>query len=161
MPKARDARDWDRVESAKQASVGQLLLKCARLVDERAVARVNRGGLPVRLRPAHTSLLPHIDKEGTRLTELARRLGVTKQAVGQLVEDLEVMGVLERTADPLDGRAKLVRFTARGLEAILHGLGALREVEAEIERRAGARAVQALRSALPAVLAALEGPGWE
>src|SRR5690349_10738908 len=117
MPKARD---WDRVDAAKQQSAGQLLLKCARLLDERAVARINRQGPQVRLRPAHTGLLPHIDKEGTRLTELARRVGVTKQAVGQLVEDLERMGVVERAPDPLDGRARLVRFTDRGLQAIMH-----------------------------------------
>lgn len=76
---------WEKLEVAKRESVGQLLLKCARLLDERAVARVNReGGAQARLRPAHTRLVPHIEPEGTRLTELARRLGITKQAVGQV-----------------------------------------------------------------------------
>ena len=67
------------------------LFKAARLINEDAIARVReRTGEPVRV--AHTALLPHVDLEGTRLTELARRMGVTKQAVGQLVDELEQMG---------------------------------------------------------------------
>jgi DNA-binding MarR family transcriptional regulator len=150
------ASDWDKLEAAKQASTGQLLLKCARLLDERAVARVNRSAPKVRLRPAHTSLLPHIDREGTRLTALAARRGISKQAIDQLVSDLERMGAVERTPDPADGRAKLVRFTARGLEAIHHGLGVLRDIERELERRVGPRAMQSLHATLAEVLVALE-----
>ena len=64
------------------------------------------------IRPAHTALFPHIDLSGTRQTALARRMGVSKQAVGQLVSELEQMGALERVPDPSDGRARLVRFAA-------------------------------------------------
>jgi DNA-binding MarR family transcriptional regulator len=143
------ARDWETLEALKRASVGQLLLKSARLLDERALERVNRtGGPPIPIRPAHTSLFPHIDKQGTRLTELARRLGVTKQAVGQLVSDLEQMGMLERLDDPADGRAKLVRFTDRGLRGIEHGLGILRTLESQLEHRLGPRRMRDLHQTL-------------
>ena len=47
------------------------------------------------IRPSHTALLPHIDLEGTRLTVLAERLGVSKQATSQLVGDMEEMGMVE------------------------------------------------------------------
>jgi DNA-binding MarR family transcriptional regulator len=146
------ARDWEHLERIKQASVGQLLLKGARLLDERALGRVNREGPKVPLRPAHTSLFPHIDREGTRLTELARRLGVTKQAAGQLVTDLEALEVLERVDDPADGRAKLVRFTDRGLKALQHGLSVLRTIEGELERRLGRARMRALHEALAEVV---------
>jgi DNA-binding MarR family transcriptional regulator len=143
------SRDWEALEAVKRASVGQLLLKSARLLDERALDRVNRAsGLPVTIRPAHTSLFPHIDRDGTRLTELARRLGVTKQAVGQLVGDLEQMGMLERVDDPIDGRAKLVRFTSRGLRGIEHGLGVLRSLESEIEHAIGPARMRDLHRSL-------------
>ena len=142
-------RDWDAFETLKRNSVGQLLLKSARLLDERALDRVNRAAsLPIPLRPAHTSLLPHIDSQGTRLTELARRLGVTKQAVGQLVGDLEQLGVIERADDPADGRAKLVRFTDKGWRAMEHGLSVLRGLEAEIEQRLGRRRMRELNEML-------------
>ena len=82
-----------------------------------------RTGQPVRI--AHTTVLPHIDLEGTRLTELARRLGVSKQAAGQIVDELEEFGMLERIADPQDARAKLVRFSKKGQAAMLDGCGHL------------------------------------
>jgi DNA-binding MarR family transcriptional regulator len=153
MPRAKD---WQALDAEKRENVGQLLLKCARLLDERALARINAAGPGLELRPSHTRLLPHIDREGTRLVELARRLGVTKQAVGQLVAELERLGALELVPDPADGRAKLVRFTARGLGAIRHGLGVLRELETELERRIGRAHMSALRRALPELLRALE-----
>src|SRR5689334_14526247 len=110
------------VERAKAASTLQLLFRAARLLDERAVARVAKeapGG--IRMRTAHTALLPHLDFEGVRLTDLARKLEVSKQAVGPLVDELEAMGVVERIADPDDGRAKRVRFSRKGHAALLHG----------------------------------------
>jgi DNA-binding MarR family transcriptional regulator len=151
-------RDWQNLEQVKQQSFGQLLLKSARLLDERALGRVNRAGPRVELRPAHTSLLPHIDREGTRLTELARRLGVTKQAVGQLVGDLEQEGVVERADDPEDGRAKLVRFTDRGVKAMHHGLSVLRGIETELERRLGARRARELHATLAEIVEELSKP---
>jgi DNA-binding MarR family transcriptional regulator len=125
--------------------VGQLLIKGARLTQERFLARINRQGPKVTLRRAHTSLLPHIDQQGTRLTELARRLGITKQAAGQLVSDLESMAVLERVDDPQDGRAKPVRFTKLGLESIHQGLSVLRQIESELEAVLGKTKMHQLR----------------
>src|SRR4051812_27451098 len=82
-----------RLEAEKARSTLQLLFKAARLLNEQAIARVrSRTKMPVRV--AHTTLLPHVDLGGTRLTDLAARLGVTKQAVGQLVDELVAMGIL-------------------------------------------------------------------
>jgi DNA-binding MarR family transcriptional regulator len=152
------SRDWESLELVKRASAGQLLLKGARLLDERALERVNRQGPKITLRRAHTALFPYIDREGTRLTELARRLGVTKQAVGQLVGDLEELEVLERVDDPADGRAKLVRFTRRGLEALHHGLSVLQGIERDLERRLGKARMRELHAALAEVVDELSRP---
>src|SRR5688572_1477271 len=87
------------LEARKHESTLQLLFKASRLLDESALARVAaRTGGP-RLRRSHTGLFPHIDLQGTRITDLAERLGVTKQAVSQLVDDLEQLGILARTSD--------------------------------------------------------------
>jgi DNA-binding MarR family transcriptional regulator len=145
------------LEAAKHASTLQLLFKAARLVNELGVARVReRSGEP-RLRPAHTALFPHVDLEGTRLTELARRVGVSKQAVGQLVNELEEMGVLERVPDPSDGRARLVRFTGGGA-GLLEGLAVLIELERELAGAVGAQRMAGLREALLALLEVVEAP---
>ncbi len=157
MPKPPDELQ-DPLERAKRASMAQLLMRCARLVNERGLARAReRFGVPVR--PAHASLLPHIDLEGTRLVELARRVGTTKQAVSQLVGELEQMGVLAREPDPEDGRAKRVCFTPRGRRSLLEGLAVLGEIEAELEQRLGPRRMKALHEGLLALLDVLEdGP---
>lgn len=150
----------ERLERAKRASWAQLLMRCARLVNERGLARVrDRFGVPVR--PAHTTLFPHIDLEGTRLVDLARRVGTTKQAVGQLVTELEEMGVLTREPDPEDGRAKRVCFTPRGRQSLFEGLAVLGEIEGELEARLGPKRMKALHEGLLALLDVLEGEARE
>lgn len=140
-----------------KASTAQLLLKCARLWDERAAAIVNAEAGQVVLRPAHTKLFPHIAFDGgTRIGVLAEKLGVTKQAVSQLVDDLVQVGVLEVVPDKDDGRAKCARLTAKGFAAISHGLGVLGGIEAALVNRIGAQPLADLRRALVAILPALE-----
>lgn len=127
----REAAFREQLETQKRASVGQLLFKCARLLNEQALARVQeQTGQAVRA--SHTALFPHVDLDGTRLTELARRAGLSKQQTFQLVEELEAMGLLERVPDPEDGRARLVRFSRRGRRGLLAGLAVLRGLEAEL-----------------------------
>jgi DNA-binding MarR family transcriptional regulator len=141
----------------KAESTVQLLFKCARLLNETALGRVRRPGAPA-VRPSHTALFPHIDLAGTRLSVLAARLGVSKQAVGQLVGELVEMGVLELGDDPSDGRAKLVRFSARGRRGLLEGLAVLRELERELAAVVGEKRMRGLHATLTDILASLEKP---
>jgi DNA-binding MarR family transcriptional regulator len=146
----------ERLEAAKHASTLQLLFKAARLLNERALERVaDKPGRPI-LRPSHTALFPHIDRGGTRITDLAKRIGITKQAVSQLVDDLEKIGVVERVADPDDQRARRVVFTERGKRGLLDGLAILASLEDDLRDAIGADRVDALRESLVAILAMLE-----
>jgi DNA-binding MarR family transcriptional regulator len=147
-----------KLSQKKRESVAQLLFKCARLLNERAITRVNQQGLSPSLRPSHTNLLPHLDFEGVRITELSRRLDISKQAVSQSVAELEAQGVVELLVDPADARAKLVRFTKKGADAIAHGLGVLAELESELSAKIGERRMRALHDALLAAEAALSKP---
>jgi len=146
-------------EKRKRESVAQLLFKCARLVNERAIAKVNQLPQAIPLRASHTNLLPHLDFEGVRITELARRLDITKQAVSQTIAELELMDVVETIPDPSDGRARLARFTDKGKLAIMQGLGVLRGIETEIEQSIGKARFDALHEALLALEGMLEPPG--
>jgi DNA-binding MarR family transcriptional regulator len=66
------------------------------------------------LTAAHVQITRHLPVEGTRLTDLAARAGVTKQAMGKLVDQCEAWGLVRRTSDRLDARARTVRFTPIG-----------------------------------------------
>lgn len=59
-------------------------------------------------------LLQLLPADGMRITDLAERAGVTKQALGQLVTTLEGLGLVESRPDPTDRRVRLVRRTAEG-----------------------------------------------
>lgn len=131
----------------------ELLFRAARLVNEAAISRVSAAG--GRLRIAHTTLFPHITAGGVRLTELADKLGVTKQAVGPLVDDLEREGVVERVDDPDDRRAKRIRWTSKGQRAMLHGLGVLADLERELACDLGEARLTALGNTCERLIDAL------
>jgi DNA-binding MarR family transcriptional regulator len=79
---------------------------------------------------AHIHITRHLDLPGTRLTDLARKAGMSKQAMGDLVDQCEAWGLVTREPDPLDARARVVQFTTTGLL----WLQAFREAVAQAER---------------------------
>jgi DNA-binding MarR family transcriptional regulator len=103
------------------------------------------------IRITHGCVFGNIDPEGTRLTDLAERAFMTKQSVGEVVSDLEQRGYVERVPDPSDGRAKIIRLTDRGQEAMALGREIIEEIERDWAERYGAERVAALRDALEAV----------
>lgn len=66
------------------------------------------------LTASHARLLDHLPPDGARVTDLAARMRITKQALGQLAGQLADRGFVEIVADPGDRRAKLIRCTPRG-----------------------------------------------
>jgi DNA-binding MarR family transcriptional regulator len=145
-----------RLEAAKAESTGQLLFQCARLWNEAALARL-RAQTGVDVRVAHTQLFPHIPLEGASAVAIAAKAGISKQAVGKLIDDLVGLGLVERAPDPRDGRAHLVRWTARGREGLLAGGGLLKQMEAELTEKVGADAMAALGPTLLRLRGALLG----
>ena len=67
---------------------------------------------------ARANLLAHLDREGTPQVLLVARMGLTKQAVQQFVDELVKDGIVERKANPDDARSKLVCFTKKGLRVL-------------------------------------------
>ncbi|WP_332826553.1 MarR family winged helix-turn-helix transcriptional regulator [Ramlibacter sp.] len=64
---------------------------------------------------AHIHITRHLDLQGTRLTELAQKAGMSKQAMGDLVDQCEAWGLVTREPDARDARARVVQFTPTGL----------------------------------------------
>jgi DNA-binding MarR family transcriptional regulator len=151
-----DSDEKKRLEDAKRANVGQMLVRAARLWNELALARLRGIERYADIRASHLALLPYLDWEGSRLTDLAARVGVTKQAVQPLIDDLERMGVVERIADSADARARLVRLRPEAALAIADGLRVLSSVEADIAAELGPDVLSGLLPGLLQVVSVLE-----
>jgi DNA-binding MarR family transcriptional regulator len=146
------------IQLARQHHIGRLLLRASRSFSERAILRFQARGYPG-LGTAHVALLPYIELTGTRITTLAERAGLTKQAVGQLVQELERLGYVTRQADPRDGRAILVTFTETGRQLLRDGLAIIQEIEEEDTKILGEEGVRDLHTLLNRLLSHLDdGP---
>jgi DNA-binding MarR family transcriptional regulator len=107
----------------------------------------------------HTALLIHLDTDGTRITTLAERAGVTKQAMGQLVRELEQRGYISRIDDPSDRRAALISFTALGWQFLLDAQAVKHEIEAEYSALLGQEGLAQLRALLSLLIDAAPAAG--
>jgi DNA-binding MarR family transcriptional regulator len=105
------------------------------------------------LHPRHWAVLAYLDEDGIRATDLARLSGRHKQIVGRLVDELEVLGYVERRPDPQDRRAKLVVPTERGLAQLRLGDEIVAEIEARHAGAIGGRNYAAFRDMLRGVVA--------
>ncbi|MEU9316639.1 MarR family transcriptional regulator [Streptomyces sp. NPDC048295] len=116
------------------------------------------------VRPAYGFALQAVGRDGATASEIGRRLGVSKQAAGKTVEKLEGLGYVERVDDPRDGRRKLVRLTARGVDVLVRsaeGFDRLRARWVEVLGADRVRAMEAdLRAMVPASALRLDVPGW-
>ena len=100
-------------------------------------------------RVVHHHVMAHVTHEGVRLTELADKAGITKQAMSELVIDLERLGYLQRSIDQRDRRAKMIGFTDKGRAAVEAAGRAFAHMH-------GAIGVESLAALRPALLAVLE-----
>jgi DNA-binding MarR family transcriptional regulator len=111
--------DW------RQTHLGRLLGHAVRRFDERVLELMAHDiEVPLALSnlaarqqvsAAHIHITRHLARDGSRLTDLAERAGISKQAMGALVDQCEAWGLVTRANDPLDARARRVLFTADGL----------------------------------------------
>jgi DNA-binding MarR family transcriptional regulator len=127
----------------------QLLGDARRWFEEGLLAALEAGGAtPVS--PTQAQLFAALDDQGTTISELARRMGVTRQTAHQAVHGLVAAGLLEQTPDPTSARQRLIRRTAEG-ERIHRQAGLILErLEEQLAERIGRENADALRTALEA-----------
>jgi len=109
------------------------------------------------IRPTHGCVFRFVRGPGMRLTVLAEMAGMTKQSVGEVVDDLVARGYVKRIPDPEDKRAKLICLTERGERAQATGLALFAKVEKQWAERYGAKRTAQLRELLEEI-AANEAP---
>lgn len=86
---------------------------------------------------ARSGLMGQIAPKGTKQGLLVERLGISKQAVQQLVDGLEADGILERVSDPTDGRGRIVRLSEAGRAAMKDANRIKLEIESGYRARIG------------------------
>ena len=86
---------------------------------------------------AHIHITRHLELQGTRLTDLADKAGMSKQAMGDLVDQCEAWGLVTRDPDPRDARARLVQFTPAGLLWLQAFKDAVAQAEREFRTEVG------------------------
>lgn len=134
-------------ESWRADNVGRLLSNALRRFEERVMALMAERG-HLQTRRSHVNLTRHLDIAGTRITELARRAAMTNAAMTELIDQCEAIGLVERTADPADKRARIVRFTPGG-EKWLKDFGrAVIQAQREMAGETGEKELAAVRTAL-------------
>jgi DNA-binding MarR family transcriptional regulator len=124
------------------------LLEARRALASELDADLADRGFPD-VRPGHAALFLSVDRRsGSRITDLAEHVRLTKQGMMAMVDDLEARGYVRRVPDPNDSRAKLVRLTARGRRAAAECRRAVQSVEQRTRRQLGDRRYETLREAL-------------
>ena len=130
-----------------ETGLARMLLEASRRMDDEIEASLHDHGI-LDLRPSQARGMLLIDRAGTRLSDLAERAGITKQAMMQVVDDLVSEGLVRRVPDPSDARAKIVKLTAKGLRQRAEARRALASVETRARRRLGNRRYDALKATL-------------
>ncbi|MBV8981179.1 MAG: MarR family transcriptional regulator [Acidimicrobiia bacterium] len=147
-------------QNPQNVRLGLLARRLVRAVAEHTRQELARQGF-ADLRPVHNALFAHLSGGGARITDVAAGLGVTKQAVTSLVDELERNGYVERIADPSDGRAKIVKLTARGRNAARVALRAAQRMDHRWVAVVGADRLAELKVTLSELVQAAEATNRE
>jgi DNA-binding MarR family transcriptional regulator len=143
----------NRLEAGR-VPIGPLFREPHVLIQTLLYERLAVAGFPD-IRPAHACVFGHVAPQGSTVTEIARLARLTKATVVAAVDDLERRGYAERVPDPRDRRAKPVRLTARGREAVATAEKIFDEIEQELAARVGSESMQQLRAVLEPLHTAL------
>lgn len=106
-----------------------------------------------KLGASHIQITRHLATGGCRLTELADLAGITKQAMGKLVDQCAAWGLVERRADARDARAIQVAFTTAGRQWLSAYRQAVEQAESEFRQAVGAEVATVVHLGLEAYIA--------
>ena len=153
--------DW------RQAHLGRLLGHAMRRFDDRVLyLMAHDAEVPLTLSnlaargqvsAAHVHITRHLSLEGSRLSALAERAGMTKQAMGDLVTQCEAWGLVQRLPDARDARARRIVFTADGLAWLKAFEMAVAQAEREFRQEVGDEVATVVALGLEAYAGAYSG----
>ena len=150
--------DIDDLRVWRDQTLYRLLLRASRVETTSTLARLQELGYDD-VSVTDTNLLANLDTAGATITELARRVGITRQAASQQVAGLERLGYVRRETSPSDGRAVIVIQTDRGRALLGDALDIVDALEQSFERALGTRRIAGLKAGLQEFLAHADRDG--
>ena len=132
-------------------NIGRLLQLALRDFQTRCAEKLHARGY-TQLSATHLTILSYIDPVGTRIVTLAERAGMTKQSMGDLIRELEAHGYVERSPDPHDKRAVIIKMVTSNTTFLTDAYNIIAEIQAEYAAALKASGVEQLRSLLKALL---------
>jgi DNA-binding MarR family transcriptional regulator len=146
------------VRAQREQMLLRLLFRATHTMNAEMARRVRARGWTA-FKPAFTTLLGHLDTEGTTISTLAARMGTSRQAVSQLARAIEEAGLIERLPHPTDGRSVVVRHTDAGRRILLDALEVMSAIEVEYSRRSGKTELAELKRLLAHLLGEIDPGG--
>lgn len=139
--------DLSDLQARRSASVPRLLFNAYSVCRDYVLAELSGRGYPD-VNMSHAVLLRQIDFLGTSLAELARRAGVSRQAMTKLARQLERLRYVRVESDAADRRIRVVRLTEHGLAMAAACIQAYEALERRFERVVGRSRIDALRTTI-------------
>jgi DNA-binding MarR family transcriptional regulator len=133
--------DW---LTERRRSLGRHLYTLYRIYDSRVLAGLHSAGFKD-IRPVHTDILRSVEVGGSRVTDVATRCNITKQAAGQVIKELVSLGYVSQMTDRKDTRVRMVIFTARGMNLIVHLGGIFKRIDSKLADVIGKKELAAFR----------------
>jgi len=137
--------------------IGALLTFPVQVIGRRVAAALAEQGF-TDYRLTYQPVFQWCQPEGSRLTELAKRAGITKQSMAEIIDVLEQHGYVERIPDPTDGRALLIRRTPRGWEINRVAREAVEQIQQEWAQTLGEERFRRLLETLRQLAVYLDEP---
>jgi DNA-binding MarR family transcriptional regulator len=129
--------------------------RTSRALQTDMVDEAHRAGHP-EIKQAHNAVFATLHGEGQRAVDMAARMGITRQSMGEIVREMVGLGILEMVADPADGRAKLVRYSEAGLATADQGFRHIAHLEERFVQEFGREDYETTRRVLGRVADMLE-----
>ena len=145
--------DLSSLDRIRHEHLGWLLGRADLLFAEGVTRAMHERGF-AGIRLVHIALIRNVDENGTRISDIARRAGMTKQATGQLVAEFVELGYIRLVPDPEDGRAKIARYTAKGKRLLVAIVASIEQTEDAVSATIGAKQLETLKATLGVFLAA-------
>ena len=132
---------WDKIRKSYRDHFARYLMGVALYLQSEIMNTLTRERGHRDLRLTYEPYIAMGDAGGIRLSDLADRLGISRQAANQTANQIEAAGYITRCPDPSDGRAKLLATTARGERLRADGAEVAARLQADMDQIAGRDAI--------------------